>query len=192
RTRRLTVSHAFHSPLMEPMLDEFRAVVEGLSFAAPLLPVVSNLTGALADADEFHDPGYWVRHVRETVRFADGVTVLRKAGVDTFLEIGPQSVLTAMAADVLPGDGDVLAVAVQRRDRAEAAALLTALGELHVHGLPVRWAPWFTDARRVDLPTYAFQHQRFWPEPVSRPRGPVVDAGDAEFWAAVEGGDLTV
>ncbi|MEU4565135.1 type I polyketide synthase [Micromonospora sp. NPDC023956] len=192
RTRRLTVSHAFHSPLMEPMLAEFRAVVEKLTFAAPLLPVVSNLTGALADAEEFRDPDYWVRHVRETVRFADGVTVLRKAGVDTFLEIGPQSVLTAMAADVLPGDQDVLAVAVQRRDRTEVAGLVAALGELHVHGLPVRWEPWFVGARRVDLPTYAFQHQRFWPEPASRPQSPVADAGDAEFWAAVEGGDLTV
>ncbi|WP_420866296.1 type I polyketide synthase [Micromonospora echinospora] len=194
RTRRLTVSHAFHSPLMEPMLDGFRTVVEGLTFAAPLLPVVSNLTGALADADEFRDPDYWVRHVRETVRFADGVTVLRKAGVDTFLEIGPQSVLTAMTADVLPGDEDVLAVAVQRRDRTEVTGLVAALGELHVHGLPVRWEPWFTGARRVDLPTYAFQRQRFWPEPASRPQGqaPVVDAGDAEFWAAVEGGDLSV
>ncbi|WP_328348248.1 type I polyketide synthase [Micromonospora sp. NBC_00421] len=191
RTRRLTVSHAFHSPLMEPMLAEFRAVVAGLTFTSPLLPVVSNLTGALADAEELHDPDYWVRHVRETVRFADGITVLRKAGVDTFLEIGPQSVLTAMAADVLPGDEDVLAVAVQRRDRAEMTGLAAALGELHVRGLPVRWEPWFTDARRVDLPTYAFQHQRFWPEP-AKPQGPVVDAGDTEFWAAVEGGDLTV
>ncbi|WP_431977818.1 SDR family NAD(P)-dependent oxidoreductase, partial [Micromonospora haikouensis] len=192
RTRRLAVSHAFHSPLMEPMLAEFRAVLETLTFAAPLLPVVSNLTGALADADEIRTADYWVRHVREAVRFADGVTVLRKAGVDTFLEVGPQSVLTALAADVLPGDEGVLTVATQRRDRPEATALLAALAELHVNGVPVSWRQWFagTGARRVDLPTYAFQHQRFWPE-----AGPVVrkdtDGGDAEFWAAVERGDLT-
>ncbi|MER7475624.1 type I polyketide synthase, partial [Micromonospora sp. NPDC000018] len=192
RTRRLTVSHAFHSPLMEPMLAEFRAVLEGLAFQAPLLPVVSNLTGALADGDEIRTADYWVRHVREAVRYADGVTALRKAGVDTFLEIGPQSVLTAMVADVLPGEAGVLSVAVQRRDRPETHALLAALGELHVHGEPVTWRAWFVDsgARRVDLPTYAFQHQRFWPEAAPRPQATPDTGGDAEFWAAVESGDL--
>ncbi|SCL14128.1 Acyl transferase domain-containing protein [Micromonospora nigra] len=194
RTRRLTVSHAFHSPLMEPMLDEFRAVLETLSFAAPLLPVVSNVTGALADGDEIRTVDYWVRHVREAVRYADGLTVLRKAGVDTFVEVGPQSVLTAMTADALPGDESVLAVAVQRRDRPETAALLAALAALHVHAVPVNWRQWFagTGARRIDLPTYAFEHQRFWPEPVGRAgAGSTVDGGDVEFWAAVERGDLT-
>ncbi|MFF5175152.1 type I polyketide synthase [Micromonospora sp. NPDC000089] len=185
RTRRLTVSHAFHSPLMEPMLTDFRAVLDGLSFSAPLLPVVSNLTGALADGDDLRTPDYWVRHVREAVRFADGITTLRAAGVDTFLEIGPQSVLTALVHDTA---GDALAVAVQRRDRDETAALLAGLADLHVHGIRVDWAPWFagTDAGRVDLPTYAFQHERFWPDTPTR-----TDASDAEFWAAVESGDLT-
>ncbi|SCG58270.1 type I polyketide synthase [Micromonospora halophytica] len=166
RTRRLAVSHAFHSPLMAPMLDEFRVVLDGLSFAAPLLPVVSNLTGALADADEIRTADYWVRHVREAVRYADGITALRAAGADTFLEIGPQSVLTAMTADVLPDDEGVLSVAAQRKDRPEVAALLAGLAELHVHGVAVTWQSWFagTGAQRVDLPTYAFQHQRYWPE----------------------------
>ncbi|WP_174531685.1 acyltransferase domain-containing protein, partial [Micromonospora maritima] len=187
RTRRLTVSHAFHSPLMEPMLAEFRAVLDGLTFAAPLLPVVSNVTGAVVDGDDLRTPDYWVRHVREAVRYADGVTALRNAGVDTFLEIGPRSVLTALTVEILP-DEDVRAVAVQRRDRDETAALLAGLGELHVHGVAVDWTPWFagTDATRVDLPTYAFQHERFWPDTPTR-----ADASDAEFWAAVESGDLT-
>ncbi|MFI7647995.1 type I polyketide synthase, partial [Micromonospora sp. NPDC049460] len=191
RTRRLTVSHAFHSPLMEPILDEFRAVLDGLTFAAPLLPVVSNVTGAVADAEEIRTPEYWVRHVREAVRYADGVAALREAGVDTFLEVGPQSVLTAMAADILPDDDAVLAVAAQRKDRPETHALLHALADLHVHGVPVTWQQWFTDtgARRVDLPTYAFQHQRYWPEGTPAKQA-APDSGDADFWAAVERGDL--
>ncbi|MER7420885.1 SDR family NAD(P)-dependent oxidoreductase [Micromonospora peucetia] len=166
RTRRLTVSHAFHSPLMQPMLAEFRAVLDRLTFAEPALPVVSNLTGALAEPDEIRTADYWVRHVREAVRYADGVAALRAAGVDTFLEIGPQSVLTAMAADILPADDGVLAVSAQRKDRPEGHALLAALAELHVHGVPVTWAQWFggSGATQVDLPTYAFQRQRYWPE----------------------------
>ncbi|MCX4390253.1 type I polyketide synthase [Micromonospora peucetia] len=166
RTRRLTVSHAFHSPLMEPMLAEFRVVLDGLTLAAPSLPVVSNVTGMLADADEIRTADYWVRHVREAVRYADGVAALKAAGVDTFLEVGPRSVLTAMTADILPDADGVLAVAVQRKDRPEPQALLAALAELHVHGVPVTWQSWFADtgAGRVDLPTYAFQHQRYWPE----------------------------
>ncbi|RLK24969.1 acyl transferase domain-containing protein [Micromonospora sp. M71_S20] len=192
RTRRLTVSHAFHSPLMEPMLAEFGAVLDGLTFAEPLLPVVSNVTGAPA-GDEIRTAEYWVRHVREAVRYADGITALRAAGVDTFLEVGPQSVLTAMAADVLPGDDGVLAVAAQRRDRPEAQALLHALAELHVHGVAVTWQPWFADtgARRVDLPTYAFHRERYWPEPAGRRRQTATHGGDADFWTAVERGDLS-
>ncbi|EWM62827.1 modular polyketide synthase, partial [Micromonospora sp. M42] len=178
RTRRLAVSHAFHSPLMEPVLERFRGIVERLDLAAPTLPIVSNLTGALADADEIRTADYWVRHVREAVRYADGLAALRAAGVDTFLEVGPQSVLTAMTPDVLPDD-DVLAVAAQRRDRPEAQALLHALAELHVHGLPVSWREWFADtgAARVDLPTYAFQRERFWPEVLPWRVGDVSGAG---------------
>ncbi|MEU4774945.1 type I polyketide synthase, partial [Micromonospora sp. NPDC023644] len=194
RTRRLAVSHAFHSPLMEPMLARFRAVLGKLTFAAPALPIVSNVTGALADAEEIRTADYWVRHVREAVRYADGVAALRAAGVDTFLEVGPQSVLTAMAADILPGDDAALSVAVQRKDRPEAQGLLAGLAELHVHGVAVDWQPWFADtgARRVDLPTYAFQHQRYWPE-VGGTAGPTAptDTAEGDFWAAVERGDLT-
>ncbi|MFY1593309.1 type I polyketide synthase [Micromonospora sp. WMMD737] len=194
RTRRLTVSHAFHSPLMEPMLARFRAVLDKLTFAAPALPVVSNVTGALADADEIRTADYWVRHVREAVRFADGVAALRAAGVDTFLEIGPRSVLTAMVGDALPDGDGVLAVPAQRGDRPEAHGLLAGLAELHVRGVAVDWQPWFADtgARRVDLPTYAFQHQRYWPEigGTAAATAPT-DTAEGDFWAAVERGDLT-
>ncbi|MFI7517835.1 type I polyketide synthase, partial [Micromonospora echinofusca] len=194
RTRRLTVSHAFHSPLMEPMLARFRAVLDKLTFAAPSLPVVSNVTGALADADEIRTADYWVRHVREAVRFADGITALRAAGADTFLEIGPRSVLTAMVGDALSGGDGVLAVPAQRGDRPEAHGLLAGLAELHVRGVAVDWQPWFADtgARRVDLPTYAFQHQRYWPELAGTAATAAPgDSAEGDFWAAVERGDLT-
>ncbi|MBQ1070625.1 type I polyketide synthase, partial [Micromonospora sp. D75] len=194
RTRRLSVSHAFHSPLTEPMLDEFRVVLDGLTFEAPALPVVSNVTGAPADVDEIRSPDYWVRHVREAVRFADGVAALRAAGVDTFLEIGPRSVLTAMVGDILPADDGVLAVAAQRADRAEARALLAGLSELHVNGVPVDWAALYAGAGAtpVALPTYAFQRQRYWPEQMpASATGPVSpDVVDVEFWSAVERSDV--
>ncbi|WP_344143743.1 type I polyketide synthase, partial [Polymorphospora rubra] len=194
RTRRLRVSHAFHSPLMEPMLADFRATLDRLTFAAPSVPVVSNLTGTI-DPDEMRTPDYWVRHVREAVRYADGVAALRTAGVDTFVEVGPRSVLTALHTD-LP-TGDALTVPVQRGDRPEPHALLHALAELHVHGIPVTWQSWFTDtgATRLDLPTYAFQRRRYWPEATTDADGtPTAERpadADVDFWTAVEQGDLT-
>ncbi|MEU5274697.1 SDR family NAD(P)-dependent oxidoreductase, partial [Streptomyces hygroscopicus] len=184
KTRRLRVSHAFHSPRMDAMLDDFREVVEGLSFAPPAIALVSNLTGASADADEVCSPEYWVRHVREAVRFADGVRALEQLAVTSFLEVGPDGVLTAMAQDCLTAGepGAVTAptlVAVLRKDRPEIQSLTTALAELHVHGTTVKWDEVFAGrgARRVELPTYAFQRQRYWLETATATAGDVASAG---------------
>ncbi|WP_063737451.1 type I polyketide synthase, partial [Streptomyces sp. RTd22] len=176
RTSRLAVSHAFHSPLMHAMLDDFRAAVAGLEFGEPVIPVVSNLTGALATVEELCSAEYWVRHVRETVRFADGVRALAGAGVGTFLELGPDGVLSALVRESAPDVAEV--VPALRKDRGEELALATGLARLHVTGVGVDWRAFFTGtgARRVELPTYAFQRQRYWPAAVAVP-GDVRAAG---------------
>ncbi|MGK5728286.1 SDR family NAD(P)-dependent oxidoreductase [Streptomyces sp. URMC 124] len=161
RSKRLRVSHAFHSPHMDAMLAEFGEVMAGLSAADPAVPVVSTLTGRPATAAELRSPEYWVRHVRETVRFADAVAALEAQGVATFLELGPDAVLTAMGRDCTDA---AEFVAVCRKDRPEVRELLGALARVHVRGAGVDWSVLHGGraGQPVDLPTYAFQHRRFW------------------------------
>ncbi|MFG1760892.1 type I polyketide synthase [Micromonospora echinofusca] len=166
RTKELSVSHAFHSRLMEPMLEEFASVVAGLDWQPPRVPIVSNVTGAVADAGEITEPGYWVRHVRQPVRFADAVRTLHQQDVTHFLEVGPDAVLTAMAQDCVEETGDVRFTATLRAGHPEPDTLRTALAERYVTGGHVDWAGYLTAAgarpRTVALPTYAFDHQRYW------------------------------
>ncbi|MFE3945434.1 type I polyketide synthase [Streptomyces sp. NPDC059118] len=159
RVKRLAVSHAFHSPLMEPVLEDFRAVVEGLSFREPSVPFVSAVTGAVVGA-EIAAPGYWVRHVREAVRFADALQALHGFGARRFVEVGPDAVLTGLVGQAL--EAGVAALAVLRRDQGDARALMSAVGRLHVAGVPVDWSAVLPGGRRVELPTYAFEHERYW------------------------------
>ncbi|WP_055525222.1 type I polyketide synthase [Streptomyces graminilatus] len=172
RTRNLTVSHAFHSPLMEPMLDEFAQVVAGLDLRPPTIPVVSDVTGALLTPEQACSPDYWVRHVRETVRFADGVRTLTAEGVTVLLEAGPDGVLTGMAQNCLDANTADTAeppvcVPAQRRNAPEDETLTTALTHIHLAGTGVDWSAFFagSGAGRLDLPTYAFQRGHYWPEP---------------------------
>ncbi|MFI1913807.1 type I polyketide synthase [Nocardia sp. NPDC020380] len=179
KTKQLRVSHAFHSHRMDPMLAEFRRIAETLTYAAPRIPVVSNLTGAPIDA---YDAEYWVQHVRRPVLFADGMRALADLGVSTFVELGPDATVTAMGQDCVPEAGFV---PLLRKHQPESESLLTAVTRLHVRGTSPDWKAVFTPARTVELPTYAFQRQRFWLEPRR-----VADPVDTRFWEAVEQDDI--
>jgi acyl transferase domain-containing protein/thioesterase domain-containing protein len=165
KTKRLRVSHAFHSALMEPMLAEFASIAASVTTAEPNIPIVSNLTGRPLSATELASPDHWVRHARSAVRFHQGMRWLVDAGVTRFLELGPDSVLTAMARQSGVAGNGVLAASMRAR-RGEAHQLLTALADLYVHGQPINADAAFADAgaRVVPLPTYAFQTKRYWPD----------------------------
>ena len=169
---RLRVSNAFHSALMDPMLDEFRTLAKGVSFSEPKIPIVSNLTGSVA-GDEMTGAEYWVSQVRSTVRFADGVRYLRDAGVTRFLELGPDGVLSGMTHECLSEDeqeGILVAASLRKRPRRsgssspEARVFVDFLARAHVHGVSVDWRPFFDKGgvERVELPSYAFQRRHYW------------------------------
>ncbi|MYW01789.1 type I polyketide synthase [Streptomyces sp. SID3343] len=151
RYKRLPVSHAFHSSLMDPMLTDFRSVLESVTYHEPRIRVVSMVAGGVGRPTS---PEYWVRHVRDTVRFADGLRALDDAGVTTVLELGPQPVLTPLIG--------TRAVPSLRVDRPEAKSVVTALGHLHARGVEVDWSTLVGGAGRADLPSYAFQRRSYW------------------------------
>ena len=208
KTKRLQVSHAFHSHRMDGLLDEFGEVLRGLSFAAPQIPILSNVTGEIATAEHICTAEYWVEQVREPVRFADGVRWLAANGVRSFLELGPDGVLSAMVQDCLvqedvresidnsengsaAGDADIdagggldrgtVAISVMRRERSEVEALVSALAGIWVNGTSVDWTELFKDAldTKASLPTYAFQREHYWLSAGTSAVGGMAGAGQA-------------
>ncbi|WP_405151287.1 SDR family NAD(P)-dependent oxidoreductase [Nocardia salmonicida] len=163
--KRLRVSHAFHSPLMAPMLAEFAAVCADLTYHAPKIPVVSNRTGARATAAELCSPEYWVGHVSDPVRFADGLNWLRGSGrVGVFLEVGPGAALSSLVLADDDGSSNAVVAPLLRPAQDEELSVYTALARAYSAGVAVNWAglPALASGRRITLPTYAFEHQRFW------------------------------
>ncbi len=179
KTKRLRVSHAFHSHRTEPMLAAFRELAAGLSFNPPRIPIVSNRSGELLSDAEATSPDYWVAQVRDAVRFGDGIALLAAAGVTRYLELGPDAVLTAFGREAL--EGDTAFATTLRSNRPEPATFLLALGRLHAEGVAVDWKPLFTssEATPAPLPTYAFQRRRYWLEAGAR-AGDLGMAGLAE------------
>ncbi|OBH06746.1 type I polyketide synthase [Mycobacterium sp. E1747] len=160
RVHRLAVSHAFHSPLMDPMIDEFGAVAAGFATAKATIPIISNLTGQLAD-DDFGSASYWKRHIREAVRFADSIRFAHSAGATRFLEVGPGGGLTAAIEETLP-EALVVTTSVIHKDRPEPETLTNAVARQFVAGMDVDWRAAIGPGNFVELPTYAFERRRFW------------------------------
>jgi acyl transferase domain-containing protein len=213
KIKRLTVSHAFHSARMEGMLDELAELAGELAFADPRIPIVSNVDGERLTAERLCDRTYWAIQARQTVRFADGVRWLLEHGVRSFLELGPDGVLSAMVSDCAAGiaaqasdahgedtetgehtdiagarEDEALAVPLLRRDRPEASTLIEAIARAWVAGARVDWRALYTGsgAKRVQLPTYAFQRRRYWLE-ASASVDVATDQFDEAQVAAVEG-----
>ncbi len=169
--RRLHTSHAFHSAMMEPVLGAFEAEVRKARLAAPVLPFISNLTGTWITAAEATDPAYWTRHLRQAVRFADGVAELLRSP-RVLVEVGPGTALTTLARRQAVSGSEVLPSTRHPGDAGSSAAvLLSSLGRLWAGGQSVDWRRLYGEERRrrVPLPTYPFERQRFWIEAVARP-----------------------
>ncbi|MEV1084882.1 type I polyketide synthase [Streptomyces sp. NPDC050211] len=160
----LPVDHAFHSPLMDPILDEFAAAIGDLPAGEMSIPIVSTRLGREATLRELTSAEHWVDHVRAPVRFYDAVECARAAGADVFLDVGPGATLASITKEAFAGEGvpDAVVLSASRPGRPAAEALVGALAELHAHGGSVNFDALFGTRRQVDLPTYAFQRQRYW------------------------------
>jgi acyl transferase domain-containing protein/acyl carrier protein len=160
--RRLNVSHAFHSPLLEPMLGALEAKAAGLVLSPPKVPLVSNVTGRPVGPGELGAPGYWRRHAREAVRFQQGLESLRGLGINAFVEVGPHTTLLGLAKSCL-GEGPAF-ISSLHKGRDDQEQLLGALGHLFSRGYPLDWGRVDPEParRKVALPRYPWQRQRYW------------------------------
>ena len=165
KAKQLAVSHAFHSPLIEPMLEEFRAVAATVHFHPARIPLISNLTGRVISADEVSNPDYWVRHIRGAVNFSASMETLREKGHHVFLELGPSPALLGMGSLCLP-EGFGAWLPSLSKGRPDWQMMLESLAGLYVRGAEVDWKGFDRDyqRRRVVLPTYPFQRKRYWVE----------------------------
>lgn len=175
KTRQLKVSHAFHSPLMEPMLAEFERVLQTITFHKPQLRLAANVTGTFA-TDALTKPDYWLKQARHAVRFADDMRALYDAGYRIFLEVGPNATLVSMAQTFL---GEAAWLASLRENRGNWDTMLTTLGGLYTQGVQINWLGFDRDYHRhkVILPTYPFQREHFWPQQ-EKQRRPAAKAGE--------------
>ncbi len=159
----LTVSHAFHSVLLDPMLDEFETVARTVTYHAPTLDIISNVTGTFANADTF-TAAYWRDHARNPVRFAAGIDALNERGYDLFLEIGPQPTLLGMAQAATPNNSAKRWLPSLRKGRDDWDQILESLSKLYIAGVDIDWIGFDREyqRRKVSLPTYPFQRERYW------------------------------
>ena len=189
RAVQLKVSHAFHSPLMEPMLTFFEEIAAEVEYSAPRIDLISNVTGQLVENNEVCEASYWRRHVREPVRFASGIETLHEHGYEMFLEIGPTPTLLGMGTRCL-SDGDGVWLPSLRKGRDDWQQILDSLGELYIHGVNVDWSGFDQNytRRRISLPTYPFERKRYWIERSSHDHRRVAPTGTQIWESLVEAG----
>lgn len=173
KASRLAVSHAFHSPLMDPILDAFEHAAASIKFSKPATTLVSNVTGNLISFEEISQPRYWRTHIRQPVQFHKGMETLRDQGFAVFLEIGPQPTLLGMGQRCITGEKNIWLPSLRQR-KDDISQMLESLGSLHVHGVEVDWAEFHRGhpQRSIPLPAYAFQRQRYWFKPTQKKSRP--------------------
>ncbi|MBD2439001.1 type I polyketide synthase [Nostoc sp. FACHB-110] len=179
KTTQLNVSHAFHSPLMEPILDEFEQMAATIKYSQPRIPLISNVTGQVATPEELTSPTYWRQHLRGTVCFAQSITTLHQQGYEIFVELGPTPTLSGMGRRCLADDAAIWLPSL-KKGQPDWQQLLDSLKALYARGVEINWRGFDQDytRQRVSLPTYKFQRERFWipvEQPVSTSKLPTVE-----------------
>ncbi|MGB8690433.1 MAG: type I polyketide synthase, partial [Microcoleus sp.] len=164
KTKQLQVSHAFHSPLMEPILTEFTAIARQINYNLPQISLISNITGKQNDRS-IATYQYWVQHLRQPVRFAQGIETLHQQGYTVFLEIGPKPILLGMGRQCFSANQAVWLPSLHP-PQTDSQQILSSLAQLYVQGFKIDWSEFYKDypCRKVMLPTYPFQRQRYWIE----------------------------